>query len=459
MPQCRVLAAAAILLVASTSGAFGQSIRSELPSDVMLGRLGLQRAWWAFASIDSIRDRIKFLISDEQVTVVESQTGMVTVFDNATGRRRWAVQVGATTDTRYPPATTEHHVLIVSGRKFYGMDKVTGNAAWEVQVATAPSTGPGTDEAGAYIGSVEGSVYAFDLKFLSQLVKKPELHKYLYRAQAWAYRTGGRVPYAPVSTGTIVCVPSLDGSLYGLDIKNHRPKFQFETDQTLAAPIGQFGNQIVMATKDLKIYSINADSGALKWEVLLGLQVRQQPRIISEHVFVCAEEGGMRCLGSQDGREVWANRYATRFLAATPAVVYASSSVDDVLLLNRANGRQVGAFPMRGFPVRIGNDRTDRIFLASEKGLVVCLRERDREYPLFHKQPEKRPVEPEIAPDDTAAKPAKKAPKKGEEAEESMDKPDPDAAPAKPPAKKPTTKASPAKNAPKSQPATPPTDQ
>jgi outer membrane protein assembly factor BamB len=253
MPQCRVFAAAAILFVLSTSGAFGQSIRSELPSDVMLGRLGLQRAWWAFASIDSIRDRLKFLVSDEQVTVVESQTGMVTVFDNATGRRRWAVQVGASTDVRYAPATTELHVLIVSGRKFYGLDKVTGDAAWEVSVATAPSTSPGTDEAGAYLGSVEGSVYAFNLKFLAQLVKQPDLHKYMHRAQSWAYRTGGRVPYAPVSTGTIVCVPSMDGSLYGLEIKNHRPKFQFETDQPLAAPIAQFGNQIVVATKDLKI--------------------------------------------------------------------------------------------------------------------------------------------------------------------------------------------------------------
>jgi outer membrane protein assembly factor BamB len=439
MLQRRLLASAWLLIVGLAGSAFGQTSNSPLPSDAALGRLGLQKAWWGFATIDSIRDRVKFFVGDEQITVVESATGTVTAFDNATGRRRWAIQVGAATDTRYSPSTTDQAVLVVSGRKVFALDKQTGEATWETSLDNAPSTSAATDDLHAYVGAIDGSVVAFDLKFLSSLAKDINQRKYMHRAVSWTYRTGGRVPFAPASTGTIVCVPSEDGSIYGLDARNHHTKFQFETDQPLGAPIGQLGNQIVVATKDLKLYSLNADSGALKWEVLMGLNVRQQPRIIDEHVFVCAEGAGMRCLSSQDGHEVWSNRVAVRFLAATPAVVYASSVVDDVLLLNRATGRQVGAFALRGLPLRIANDRTDRIYLASERGLVLCLRERDRDYPLYHKQPEKRPVEPEIAPDD-AGKPKQAAPKKGEEAEP-MEKTDPDAtpaAPAKTPAKKPT---------------------
>jgi outer membrane protein assembly factor BamB len=450
----RVFAGASIFLVVFAASAFGQSTRSELPYDATLGRLGLQKAWWGFATIDSITDRVKFFISDEQITVVESATGMVTAFDNATGRRRWAVQVGALTDTRYAPSTTDQAVLVVSGRKLFALDKQTGDAAWETDIPNAPSTGPATDDLHAFVGSIDGSVFAFDLKFLSTLTKDVTQRRYMFRALAWTYRTGGRVPYTPVSTGTIVCVPSEDGSLYGLDTKEHKPRFQFETDQPLGAPIGQRGNQIVVATKDLKAYSLNADTGALKWELLTGLHVAQTPRIIDEHVFLCTDGGGMRCLASEDGHEVWTNRQAVRFLAATPNLVYASSYVDDVLILNRATGKQVGAFALRGYPVRIANDRTDRLYFASEKGLVLCLREREREYPLFHKQPEKRPVEPEIAPEDgTKSKtPAKKAAaKKGEEAEET---PDADAAPAKAPAKKPA----PTKKAPKPAPKKPAAD-
>jgi outer membrane protein assembly factor BamB len=446
MLQRRLLASVCLLFVGFAGNAFGQSIYSEFPSDAMLGRLGLQRAWWGFATIDSIRDRVKYFVSDEQVTVVESFTGMVTVFDNATGRRRWAVQVGASTDTRYSPATTDQAVLVISGRKLFALDKQTGNVAWDVDMLSAPSTSPATDDLHAYVGAIDGSVFAFDLKFLGLLTKDITQRKYMFKSLAWTYRTGGRVPYAPVSTGNIVCVPSEDGSLYGLETANHRPKFQFETDQPLGAPIGQLGNQIVVATKDLKVYSLNAETGALKWEVLIGLHVRQQPRIIDEHVFVCAEGGGLRCLSSQDGHEVWSNRRASRFLAATPSLVYTSTDGDDVLLLSRSNGKQVGAFALHGLPVRISNDRTDRLYFASERGLVLCVRERERDYPLFHKQPEKRPVEPEIAPEDTGAKPKKASPKKGAESEETDPDAAPAVAPAKSPAKKPT-KAPPVKKA------------
>jgi outer membrane protein assembly factor BamB len=454
MSQPRVLASAWILIVALAANAPGQSTRSELPSDAVLGRLGLQKNWWGFASIDSINDRVKYFISDEQVSVVESATGMVTAFDNATGRRRWAVQVGALTDTRYAPSTTEQVVLIVAGRKLFALDKQTGDAAWEVDMPNAPSTGAATDESHAFVGSIDGSVFAFNLKFLATVTKDITQRRYMYRALAWTYRTGGRVPYTPVSTGAVVCVPSQDGSVYGLDTKEHKPKFQFETDQPLGAPIGQLGNQIVVATQDLKVYSLNADTGALKWEVLTGLHVRQQPRIIDEHVFLCTDGGGMRCVSSENGREVWTNRQAVRFLAATPSLVYVSSYVDDVLLLNRSNGKQVGAFALRGYPVRIANDRTDRLYFATEKGLVLCLRERERDYPLFHKQPEKRPVEPEIAPEEAAKSkmpPTKAAPTKDEHTEE---KAEPDAAPAKAPVKK----AKPPKKAPKANPQKPPAD-
>src|SRR5580704_7403853 len=224
----RVFAGASIFLVVFAASAFGQSTHSELPSDATLGRLGLQKAWWGFATIDSITDRVKFFISDEQITVVESATGMVTAFDNATGRRRWAVQVGALTDTRYAPSTTDQAVLVVSGRKLFALDKQTGDAAWETSLDNAPSTSAATDDLHAYVGAIDGSVVAFDLKFLSSLAKDINQRKYMHRAVSWTYRTGGRVPFAPASTGTIVCVPSEDGSIYGLDARNHHTKFQFE---------------------------------------------------------------------------------------------------------------------------------------------------------------------------------------------------------------------------------------
>jgi outer membrane protein assembly factor BamB len=423
-----------------SQNAFAQGSRYELPSDVALGRLGLQRAWWAQTAIDPLQDRVKDLLADEQVTVVQSKTGLVTVFDNVNGRRMWSVQVGYPNELHFTPATNERLVLVIAGTKMYGLDKRTGNVAWQVDIPTSASAPPGMDDSQVYVGSVTGAVYAYDLKFLDNITKNPRLAKDTFKSLKWQYKTGARIVFPPVSTGTVVIVASTDSSVYGFNAIKRKLLFQFETDGSLSAPITQVGRQIFLATSDRKAYCVDAETGQIKWELLSGLNLRQAVRVIGDHVFLRPEGYGLRCLSLSKATQLWSNRQAVSFLAATPAVVYASDSLGNVLLLDQKDGHQIGAFSMRLFPIRVANDRTDRMYFASERGLVVCIREREREFPLFHKSPEKKPVEPDVAPDE-GGKPAAKAPaaakKKPAKEEEGMEekKDDGDAAPAAPAAK------------------------
>ncbi len=120
--------------------------------------------------------------------------------------------------------------------------------------------------------------------------------------------------------------------------------------------------------------------------------------------------------------------------------MYASDVLGNVLLLNPKDGRQIGAFSMRQFPIRVANERTDRLYMASGHGLIVCIRESERDLPLFHKNPEKGPILPEVAPD----QPGDKKPSAGKKKTE-----DEDAAPADENTEKPAAKP-PAKSAAKS---------
>ena len=63
----------------------------------------------------------------------------------------------------------------------------------------------------------------------------------------------------------------------------------------------------------------------------------------------------------------------------------------------------------RDLSVRIQNDRTDRIYLGTESGLIVCLRERGQEFPKFHMYPERSPILPEMAPDDPTDTPVEES--------------------------------------------------
>jgi outer membrane protein assembly factor BamB len=400
MSRRKVALGALILVLGLGSDLFAQSsARNELPSNVMLGRLGLERAWWAHAAIDPTSDRLKYLLSDERITLTQTVAGMLSAFDNANGRRLWAVQVGDPHEVRFRAVTNEELVLVISGADMYALSKKTGDVVWQVKVPTAVSTPPGLDETRAYVGSINGTVYAYDLKFLDKLSKDPTLAGNMYRSLRWQYKTGARIMYQPISTGKVVVVASADASLYGLDTTNRKLHFQFETDQPLSAPITQIGRLIFVATEDRKAYCLDAESGALKWELLSGLRIRQTPRVVEDRVYLRPEGYGLRCLSVTNGVPLWSNRQALSFIAATPAVVYASDALGNVLLLNPKDGRQIGAFSMRQFPIRVANERTDRLYLASDHGLLVCIRERDRDFPLFHKNPDKGPILPEVAPE------------------------------------------------------------
>jgi hypothetical protein len=47
----------------------------------------------------------------------------------------------------------------------------------------------------------------------------------------------------------------------------------------------------------------------------------------------------------------------------------------------------------------VANDRTDRLYLSTANGTVVCLRPTGRPYPTFHRYPDRLPLMPEFEPE------------------------------------------------------------
>ncbi len=120
-------------------------------------------------------------------------------------------------------------------------------------------------------------------------------------------------------------------------------------------------------------------------------------------MFVNPIEGGLFCLSITSGLRRWNQPAARAFLSASAEHVYAEDQVGNLLVLSREDGALVGSIPLREFPIRIRNDRTDRLYLANSTGLVICLREQGRPYPMFHRFPERQPIVPILAPDESAA--------------------------------------------------------
>lgn len=373
--------------------------QTVLPTQRLLAPYGLERAWWNQATIDPARDRVRYLVADEDVLVVQTRSGMVTAFDAENGKRLWARQLGRRDAVSFPAVMNQDLALILSGSNLYAIRKFTGGLHWTLRVPVAPSTSPGIDEDLVYIGARDGSVFAFDLRKVLKFYKEGLLPQWSYQAMAWRYKGFKEVVTPPLSTGRVVNFATRGGSLYSVTTKFRKLVFQFETDAPVSAPLAMSQRSLFLPSEDFKLYCLNAENGETLWVYNAGLPIRKKPEVVEEEVYVTPSSGGIHCVDALTGKRKWWRPKVTDFVAASRESVFASDTISNLLILRREDGALLGALPLRSFSVHFANDRTDRIFLARPNGLVTCLREKGSEFPVYHRHPERQPILPEFAPD------------------------------------------------------------
>ena len=398
-----------VLFLSASNAAQAQKtgFTPRIPSQRLLGRYGLERAWWGQATLNPTRDKVRHMTVDEENVYVQATSGVVTAFNNETGKRLWAVQLGRRDLASYPLATNEDFALVAVGMNLYALDKFSGELLWELKLPAHPSTSPAMDERNVYIGTLDGSVYAFSLRKIHQLYDENLLPQWSYDSLIWRYKTAKEITTPPISTGRVVEFTSRDRSLYSVSAERREQIFQFETDAPISAPMVRSDGRLYMASEDFNFYCLNSENGSVIWEFVSGLPVRKAPVVIGPHVFLLPDRGGMYCLSKTSGKQIWWRPRGTEFIAATTKLVFMSDALGNVILVDRKDGAPVGALPLRDFKMRLSNDRTDRLFLATQSGLVISIRDKNREFPLYHKHPERRPILPTFADVSALATPAK----------------------------------------------------
>jgi hypothetical protein len=106
--------------------------------------------------------------------------------------------------------------------------------------------------------------------------------------------------------------------------------------------------------------------------------------VLEGHVYVTTQPGGMYSLDATTGAEQWWTPEATQFVAASNARVYATDKVGRLLILDRKTGGRLDSMNLVHNPIKVCNTRTDRIYLATETGLIQSLHEIELSDPLQH---------------------------------------------------------------------------
>jgi hypothetical protein len=129
---------------------------------------------------------------------------------------------------------------------------------------------------------------------------------------------------------------------------------------------------------------------------------------IDDFVYAVSETGLMSKIAAANGQGQWSVSGVAQVLAASATRLYVADTVGRVAVLDAKSGATLGVMPWTSLSLKVTNLKSDRIYMASESGTVVCLHEAQQTKPLMHIPPaaETGPPKPPKKPDEAPAESA-----------------------------------------------------
>jgi outer membrane protein assembly factor BamB len=402
--------------------------RPQLPAQAALDRLNLKMAWLAYVPADGQRDRVfaAQVLADQLLVLMRS--GQLTALDPETGTRQWSVQVGHPYWISQAPGHNRKSIFVFSGPRLYSLDRKTGGLEWEMETKYFPAAPVGADDRNIYLAVGTGLLSVFELPrppkpdtdlSAADAAKMPEAQTSPERAPVasgsragdenaaavagvlshlgkkrfvqeapvgpahlWDYGVNGRLEQTPILAENFLVLADTQGSFVSMTKNLHEIQYQFRAETGISAPLNQHGTTAYIASREYNVFALDVIGGNILWRFTADRPILRQPAVTDEDVYVAPERGGLYRIDRMMGTEVWRNRTAERFVACNKAFVYALDPAGRLLVLDRARGTLLAAFDVRDFVVPVVNETTDRIYLAGNNGLFVCLHDRNYRKPM-----------------------------------------------------------------------------
>jgi outer membrane protein assembly factor BamB len=342
--------------------------------------------------------------------------------DRASGRTKWAMEL-PNVPTTAPVADSQRVYVCLTSNRIHvyrlpvpGVDPDPPPLEKKLPAMPPPGQKPKPESAptppdiGGARRSALGTFYASESRAVTPLTERSRPPNITYTplasatqaalslAQnyqlplAWEYRADSRLELAPLvtlrkpdSVGAVL-LPSTAGITYGSSKIARQLLYSFQTEAPVSAPPGQYGDIAYIPYGNDILVAMNIENGRLLWRLAIGGTSRRKPQVTDEDVWMMPERAGLYRVSRASGEVIWDNSKVEQFLAANKEMVYTLDARGHLLVLDRKRGTPLGSYDISDFKVPIVNDYTDRVFLASHDGLLICLHDRHYAAPSWNKQ-------------------------------------------------------------------------
>ena len=182
------------------------------------------------------------------------------------------------------------------------------------------------------------------------------------------------------------------GHMSGADPGRFTMKYRLTTTGDIASqpafllmnPESPVSGRVFVGSADGYVHALQEVSGLALWRFSTGKPILEPVVAIDGRVYAINQLGGMYCLDAQTGRQIWWTPNVIRWVSASKDRIYAIDHLGRMIALNAKNGGRLDTMHVVGLPIRLRNIQTDRIYLATEQGLIQCLHERSLPQPISH---------------------------------------------------------------------------
>ncbi|MDO4550940.1 MAG: PQQ-binding-like beta-propeller repeat protein [Planctomycetia bacterium] len=409
---------------------------SNIISQDLAKSRGLVRQWETRLEMDASRDKLAYLKLYDNTLYSVTEGGRVLALNAETGAILWKQAVGKLHNITLEPDVSEHYLGVTNGAFLYILNRHTGKILLEQELPSAPATGPAITQHRAYIPVMNGIVYAYDLqpvedpfeklgKLPANLSEHERQRRREITLESLRLVKSYQHPLSTRAIGEIVFPPQVirekdkhemiawttdDNVLTVIDLmqKNESvldEKFNVSIVGKVSCPLGHMpydennsenSGLLYIGTKEGHVICVYETDGEILWRFPTGEHISSAPAYVDGELFVSTLLSGMYCLDALSGGNEnstdpkWWAPHIRQFLSCSKGRVYSVDHADQLAILDRSSGQKIASLPIQNHPIRLTNLQTDRIYIATETGTVLCFRETALDSPINYLAPKEK---------------------------------------------------------------------
>jgi len=372
--------------------------KNLVPRRSALDRLGLERQWFAVVPFVET-ERLLTISIGADLLFAQTSYAMLHTYDAESGRLLWSAQLGERTGYARGVASNSFAVFVTNADVFFALDKRTGRTIWKYAMGKIPTSSPACDEQRAMVGFADGKIYAYDLK-----IKDDKGNESILTApqEAWNWATGGTMLTRPLPAENVVAFGSNDGKAYVVMAYEKTPLYRISTGGPIGEGLAGFGTRtLLIPSADNNLYGVDLFTAKVFWTFPSAAPILQEPLVSDQDIYVINSAGNLSSLDPATGVPRWTTwTQGGRLAAITATKVYLRSYDLDLFIIDRKTGRTLvnpgethlrAGLDLRDYDLNIVNRYNDRMYFATESGMIVCIREAGQAQPRPLKDPKAPP--------------------------------------------------------------------